>query len=454
MRSMRRSREYLAVVLVSALAFLLSACGTPDPTPTPTSPVPPDGSAPTPGALTGFEAEWDALIAAAQAEGRLVVSGSGGIGDIAPVYKIWQDRFGVRVTIARGSGRSNADRMLAEQGVGRFDVDIVHGGVTTINTRLMPNEAIVRMEPFFVHPEVTDKSLWYGGRHWYRDEEDAFMFVYAAQVSESSRLDGVWFNTNLVSFEEVASWRAEKDVLDRFPGSMIDAHVTQLAGAGGAVREFIDPNRGADYWEDFYSRDIFWGPEWRYMTDAVSRGDFAISLVGSGGEGGRDMLEAKALGLPVESYEAVRLENNWPLYDEESRLTPAGGAGSFSLAKNQPHPNATKLWVNWLLSREGATVMHETLGEAELAGALVTLRRLSLRADDIPSGVTDPALRRKSGIDYNTIDMTPSAAALAADVIKLRSMIFEEAQGFASHPDIPELRNALEERARAAGLMQ
>ena len=143
MRSMKRGREYLAVVLVGALAVVLSACGTPDPTPTPTSPAAQDGSAPTSGALTGFEAEWDALITAAQAEGRLVVSGSGGIGDIAPVYKIWQDKFGIRVTISRGSGRANADRMLAEQGVGRFDVDMVHGGVTTINTRLMPNETIV-----------------------------------------------------------------------------------------------------------------------------------------------------------------------------------------------------------------------------------------------------------------------------------------------------------------------
>ena len=451
---MRRRHAHLAAMAVSVLAVLLSACAAPIPTPTPTSPVTQDEPTPAPSAPTGFEAEWEALIAAAQEEGRLVVSGSGGVGEIAPVYKIWQDKFGIRVTIARGSGRATADRMLAEQDVGRFDVDTVHGGVTTINTRLMPNEAIVRMEPLFVHPEVMDKSLWYGGRHWYRDEEDAFMFVYAAQVSESSRLDGVWFNTNLVSFEEVASWRSEEDVLDRYAGSMIDAHVTQLAGAGGAVRTFIDPNRGPDYWQDVYSRDIFWGPEWRYMTDAISRGDFAISLVGSGGEGGRDMAEAKQLGLPVESYESLRLEHNWPLYDEESRLTPAGSGASVAIARNHPHPNATKLWVNWLLSREGATVMQQTLGEGEIAGGLDTLRRASLRVDDIPPGLTDPAIQRKPGVDYNTIDMTPSAAALAADVIKLRSMIFEEAQGFASHPEIPELRNSLEEQARAAGLME
>jgi len=50
--------------------------------------------------------------------------------------------------------------------------------------------------------------------------------------------------------------------------------------------------------------------------------------------------------------------------------------------------------------------------------------------------------------------MTPSAAALSADVIRLRIMIFEEATGFASHPEIPELRNSLEERAREFGLIE
>ena len=448
---MRRRHAHLAAMAVGVLAVLFSACAAPIPTATP---VTQDGTTPTPSAPMGFDAEWEALIAAAQEEGRLVVSGSGGVGEIAPVYKIWQDKFGIRVTIARGSGRANADRLLAEQGVGRFDVDTVHGGVTTINTRLMPNQALVRMEPLLFHPEVVDTSLWYGGRHWYNDEEDAFMFVYAAEVAESSQLDGIWINTNLVSFEEVASWRSEEDVLDRYAGSIIDAHVKQLSGAGGAVREFIDPNRGVAYWEDVYSRDIFWAPEWRYMTDAISRGDFAISLAGAGGENGREMTEARKLGLPVESYETLRLENNWPLYDEESRLTPAGSGAAVAVAKNQPHPNATKLWVNWLFSREGATVMHQTLGEGEILGGSNTLRRASLRVDDIPPGLTDPALRRKPGVDYNTIDMTPSAAALAADVIRLRIMIFEEAQGFASHPEIPELRNALEERARAAGLME
>ena len=450
--TMRRPHAHLAAIALSVLAVLLAACGTADPTPTP--PAAQDGSTPTAGAPMGFEAEWEALIAAAQEEGRLVVSGSGGVGEIAPVYKIWQDKFGIRVTIARGSGRANADRLLAEQGVGRFDVDVVHGGATTINTRLMPNGALVRMDPLLVHPEVIDRSLWYGGRHWYNDEEDAFMFVYAAEVAESSQLDDIWFNTNLVTFEEVASWRSEEEVLDKYGGSMIDAHVAQLSGAGGVVRVFIDPNRGPDYWEDVYSRDIFWAPEWRYMTDAISRGDFAISLAGAGGENGREMTEARQLGLPVESYETLRLENDWPLYDEESRLTPAGSGAAVAVAKNQPHPNAAKLWVNWLFSREGATVMQQTLGEGELLGGSATLRRASLRADDIPPGLTDPALRRKPGVNYNTIDMTPSAAALSADVIRLRIMIFEEATGFANHSEIPELRNSLEERAREFGLIQ
>ena len=422
-----------AFVVVGVLALLLAACGSPDPTPTP--PSGPGGEEP----LTGFEAEWAALIEAAQEEGRLIVSGSGGVAEIAPVYRIWGEKFGIRVTIARGSGSENADRMLAEQAVGRYSIDMVHGGASSISQRLMPNDAVIRIEQILFHPEVIDKSLWYGGKLWFRDPEDAFMLAHSARVIQGSGLDTVWFNTDLVSVEELEMWQGYRDVYEMFEVSMVDADPISSSGA----TDFFDPFRGAEYWEYIYGKDVFYTNDPRLIADSLAKGGFKIAWASSSAR--RELQSLRDVGAPVQNYGTVRLEQGWPAYESFPVLEPSGSGGSFAVAPNQPHPNATKLWVNWLLSREGMTTVNATLGEGET----LPHDHISLRVDDIPVGQTDPAFRREPGVVDNTVFMNPGAAAMAQDLAQLRYKIYEQARGIANHPDIPELTKELEARRDA-----
>ena len=83
---MKRTQVFLAAVMASVLMMLAAGCGGPDPTPTsaPTAtPLAPGDPTPTPTATPSaadlFQVEWDALIVAAQAEGKLVVAGGGGV---------------------------------------------------------------------------------------------------------------------------------------------------------------------------------------------------------------------------------------------------------------------------------------------------------------------------------------------------------------------------------------
>ena len=421
-----------AIVVASVLTLLLAACGSPDPTPTP--PLGPGGEEP----LTGFAAEWDALIKAAQEEGRLIVSGSGGVSEIAPVYRIWGEKFGIRVTIARGSGGENADRMLAEQGVGRYTIDMVHSGAGTLAERLMPNNATVRIEPLLFHPEVIDKSLWYGEKLWFRDPEDAFMLIHSARVIQGSGFDNVWFNTDLVSIEELETWRSYRDVYEMFEASIIDESPSTTSGATA----YFDPFRGPEYWEYIYGKDIFYTNEARFISDSLAKGGFKIALASSTSR--RELASLRGAGAPVEEYLNVRLEQGWPTYESFPVLEPAGSGGSFAVAPNQPHPNATKLWVNWVLSREGMTTVQATLGEGESPPH----DRISLRDDGIPAGQTDPAFRREPGVVYNTVFMNPAAAAMTEDIIQLKLKIYERARGILEHRDLEDLKSELAERAQ------
>ena len=56
-----------------------------------------------------------------------------------------------------------------------------------------------------------------------------------------------------------------------------------------------------------------------------------------------------------------------------------------------PHPNATKVFVNWLLSKEGQTLMSKVRGSAS-------------RRTDVPTDFIDPDRLIKPGLKYIEAD--------------------------------------------------
>ncbi len=58
-------------------------------------------------------------------------------------------------------------------------------------------------------------------------------------------------------------------------------------------------------------------------------------------------------GVPIAIVNPGQLKEGAP-------VTPASGA--LSLVNRAPHPNAAKLYINWLLSKEAQTVLTQTTG--------------------------------------------------------------------------------------------
>ena len=61
---------------------------------------------------------------------------------------------------------------------------------------------------------------------------------------------------------------------------------------------------------------------------------------------------AKA-GLPVKSFSTPRDE-----------IYVSGGSGNVAIIKGAPHPNATKVFVNWFLGQQGQEVYSRAMGQA------------------------------------------------------------------------------------------
>src|SRR5204863_9409717 len=51
-----------------------------------------------------------------------------------------------------------------------------------------------------------------------------------------------------------------------------------------------------------------------------------------------------------------------PLPVPKEGLYVSGGYGNVTVLKNQPHPNATKVFVNWLLGRDGQEPISRAMG--------------------------------------------------------------------------------------------
>jgi ABC-type glycerol-3-phosphate transport system substrate-binding protein len=122
--------------------------------------------------------------------------------------------------------------------------------------------------------------------------------------------------------------------------------------------------------------DVIIGRDQRLVVDWLAQGKvvFCISCPG--------VLEAKLKGLNIDGITKTLKEGDF---------TP-GGFGVASLVKDHPHPNAAKVFLNWLLSREGQITFQNITAKAGDP-------RNSLRID-IPKNMVPPEYLLKDGVQY------------------------------------------------------
>lgn len=414
-RTHKRLLGFGAGVLLLLVSLVLSACGTdptatPVPTATPTAaPDVPAGptATPTPDAAALFQAEWDALIAAAQAEGQLTIAAGGAPSrEYRGVVQQFQDTFGITTVMSTGSGSDTVNRVLAERQAGQFLVDIGLISIITSDTRLIPGDVIEPLGPFLIHPEVTDQSLWYGGRHWYGDRGEERVFIYSAGVDTTH---SIFYNTNLLSEEEVGAITSIADLLDdRWKGKYAALIPDASAGLAAMQGAWIDEDFGPEFVRKYLlDMDVTFTNERRILVDWIAMGAYPL-LAFTGGVG-RDLRALEGFGAPVKEVFIPR---------DNPGLSAGGSGNPIEVFKRAPHPNGAKLFINWWLSREGQTYIHENVENLE---------RQSLRTD-IPIGNVREDERRVEGVDYQFQDADPEVQPLKDEALIEIDKIWTEAR--------------------------
>jgi len=147
-------------------------------------------------------------------------------------------------------------------------------------------------------------------------------------------------------------------------------------GRSGARMVYYHPQLGEEFLRRLFSEQVVMiSRDYRQAIDWVAQRRFSILLFGNGD----DILQAKAQGLPINVFDT----GTWK---EGGALEP----GAFTLAwlDKSPHPNAAKVFINWLLSREGQTAVQRD-------GQVNDSLRMDISKSDLR-----PMARRKEGAKY------------------------------------------------------
>jgi iron(III) transport system substrate-binding protein len=284
--------------------------------------------------------EWKKVVEAGKKEGKVVVSIPASSELRKQMEEIFEQRFpGIDLELVPGAAtamhRKISDEFTA--GVRYFDVHM--GGALTINSGFVAGQIVDPIEQSLLLPEVTDSKNWWAG-HMAIDKEKRFTYQFSAFLVAS-----FWHNTKAANASELRSY---DDLLNPKWKGKIGWLDPRQPGGGIGVWEYMWKHKGEDYLKRLVTQDLQLSRDSRVLAESLAKEKLAVTI-GVSHYTYRSFVSA---GLPVSPL---------PVFKEGTYGT--AGSGILVVIKNRPHPNATKVFVNWLLGKEGQEVWTKSMSQ-------------------------------------------------------------------------------------------
>ena len=319
-------------------------------------------------AADAWQADWEKSLQAAKKEGQLVLYGSA---DFENLFAEFNKKYPeIKVTGVFGRGADVAKRFMAERRAEKHLADLYVNGMTTGYNVFYKAKALDPIPPLLVLPEVTDTSKWWQGRHHYVDPENQYLL----NINGETRIV-VGYNTKLVNPAEIKSYW---DLLNPKWKGKIVAYDPTLGGSGDAMRFFYHHRSlGAEFIKRVLTEtDIVISTDTRQMGDWLAGGKFALTIFAPVSRMDLDVMQIQ--GLPVDWFGPDHLK-------EGAYIT--AGSGGVALINKAPHPSASKVALNWLLSREGQIAYQRIFTQGNDGPDSL---RIDIPKDKVPKGNRRP----------------------------------------------------------------
>ena len=307
----------------------------------------------------GWQKKWEEVRAKAKAEGKVVVLGPPGDQIREAITKGFAKAFpDISIEFSGARGGELATRIKAERDAGIYSADILINGTSTANAYFKPMKALDPVEPLLILPEVIDPKNWRDNRLEFSDRSTRLDLVITTQTNAP-----LIYNPKQVKAEEVdelyelldPKWKGKIAVQDPIP-----------TGTGNGIFRWLwhvlGPEKTKSYFTKMRAHAAAVDRDQRRQIEWVAQGKYPLHL-----GPGTIMYQLEKRGLKFGVIAGFK--------DYGAYLTP--GFGSLMVMNKSPHPNAGKVFVNWLLTKEGQTVFSKGMGYVS--------RRLDVPTDHVPS---------------------------------------------------------------------
>jgi len=290
-----------------------------------------------------WKQKWEKVLADAKKEGRVVVFGPPGDRIRNVITQGFKKDFpDIEIEYSGSSGGALATKIRAEREGGIYSVDVVIAGTTTANIQLKPLKALDPIQPSLIVPEVADLKNWRDGVVEFADKEGTYNLVFASSIYPP-----VIYNPEQVKPEEIdelyelldPKWKGKiliNDPMTPGPGAGIFRHIWQVLG----------PEKGADYFRRIRAQAGAVDRNNRRMIEWIAQGKYAIQ-------------PGPYMGLVHELDRRGLKIGVLPEFKDYGAYITAG-ASSLAILNRRPNPNATTVFVNWMLSKDAQTGWSET----------------------------------------------------------------------------------------------
>ncbi len=280
-----------------------------------------------------WKQQWDAAVAAAKKERELIIS--------APSGRVWRDALmefqktypEIELKLTAAASREFWPRVLKEHEVGQYLWDLRVGGPDNLSYNMKQRGHLDPVRPLLILPDVVDDNLWHGGLDGLFLDRDKRYYLGFAMYEQTI----AHYNNKVITKPGGLSFQ---DLLDpQYAGKM--SMSDPRGGASLTGTAVLYKLLGEDYLRKLVEQQKpVITKDARQQMQWLASGRYPITF----GVPTAAFVEMAQRGASVAEFVNVGGVVSW-----------VQGVGGIQLPKNPPHPNAVKVFVNWILTEKVQT---------------------------------------------------------------------------------------------------